>query len=223
MTPLFRCIAITAALAAAPWAAHAQSDRNAERAARRQQLQLQAAQQQVQAAQAEKAQAESERDALKQQLQGQSDAAAKSQTALRAADGKLKALEAESSERAARIAELEKTLQALRRSSEDALAAKDRELAVAAAQSKRQTADQGELQERFAQQVRLVTECTEKNERLVHLGTELIDRYRDKGVLAALRNTEPLTGLADVGEFNLVQDWRDKADAERFVRTVERH
>ena len=198
-------------------------DRGAERAARRQQMQLQAAQQQVQAAQADKAKVEGERDELKKQLQGQSQAAARTQTALRAADGRLKALEAENAARAARIAELEKALDEQRKATEQALAGKDRELAAAASQARHQGAEQAELQGRFAQQVRLVTECTEKNERLLQLGNTLIERYRDKGVLEALRNREPITGLSGVGEFNLVQDWHDKADAERFTPSIEKH
>ena len=68
-----------------------------------------------------------------------------------------------------------------------------------------------------------MTECTEKNERLLQLGNTLIERYRDKGVLEALRNREPITGLSGVGEFNLVQDWHDKADAERFTPSIEKH
>jgi len=37
-----------------------------------------------------------------------------------------------------------------------------------------------------------------------------------------MRQKEPLLGLKDVEMFNLVQEWRDKAEAERFTPVVER-
>ena len=48
------------------------------------------------------------------------------------------------------------------------------------------------------------------------LGAGLLQRYRDKGLREITRQQEPLLGLGDVQMFNLVQDYRDKTDAERF-------
>jgi len=51
---------------------------------------------------------------------------------------------------------------------------------------------------------------------LVVLGAGLLQLYRDKGLREITRQQEPLLGLGDVQMFNLVQDYRDKTDAERF-------
>lgn len=206
--------------------ASAQQDRSAEKAARRlqqQQQQLQDLQQQVTKAQAETAKSEQDRAAIEKQLQNRSQLATRAAAAQRATDGRLKALEADKQQLAARIAELEKAAEEQRKAAELALAGKDRELAQAAQAFKSKDADREEWQQRFGQQARLVTECGTKNDRLFKLSAELLDRWRDKGVFDALRQREPVLGLSDVQIFNLVQDYRDKAETERFVPRVERN
>ena len=206
--------------------ASAQQDRSAEKAARRlqqQQQQLQDLQQQVTKAQAETAKSEQDRAAIEKQLQNRSQLATRAAAAQRATDGRLKALEADKQQLAARITELERAAEEQRKAAELALAGKDRELAQAALAFKSKDADREEWQQRFGQQVRLVTECGTKNDRLFKLSAELLDRWRDKGVFDALRQREPVLGLSDVQIFNLVQDYRDKAETERFVPRVERN
>lgn len=203
-------------------AAQAQADRSAEKAARRQQQQVQALQQQVTQAQADKAKVEQDRAAIEKQLKDRSQAAARASAGQRAAAERLKALEAEKAQLTARVAELEKAAEDQRRASEQALAGKDRELAQTAGAFKAKESEREQWQQRFGQQVRLVTECSNKNERLLKVSAELLDRWRGKGVVDALRQTEPVLGLNDVQIFNLVQDYRDKAESERFTPTVER-
>ena len=71
------------------------------------------------------------------------------------------------------------------------------------------------------QQARLVTECSSKNDRLVLLNAELLESWRGKGVFDALRQREPVLGLGAVQMFNRAQDYRDKAETERFIPRVE--
>ena len=219
-------VLLTAVLAGAAAPALAQQDRSAEKAARRQQQQMQALQQQVSQAQAEKAKIEQDRErdraAVDKQLQARSQAAARALAGQRTSDERLKALQAEQQQLAARVAELEKAAEDQRRQAEIALAGKDRELAQAAQAQARLEADRGQWQQRFGEQARAVVECTDKNERLVALSAELLNRWQGKGVFDALREREPVLGWNDVQIFNLVQDYRDKTDSERFVPRVER-
>jgi hypothetical protein len=199
-----------------------QADRSAEKLARRAQQQMQALQQQLQQAQAEKSQLDGERAEMAKKLQGREQLAGRAAAAQRAADEKLKAAEAERLALAAKVAELEKMLEDRKRSSEETVGAKDKLLAAAVAQLKRQDAAQGVLLGRFDEQMRSVAECSEKNERLTRLSAELLDRYRNKGLWEAARQREPILGLSDVQTFNLVQAYRDRAEAERFAPSIER-
>jgi chromosome segregation ATPase len=203
--------------------AQTQPDRSAERNARRQQLQLQNLQQQVQETQAAKAQAEAAKAEAEKRLQGQQRELPKLQGALRKASDGLKAAEAERDTLATQVEELRKQLAAAeslagekRMATDAALAARDKEI-----ERQRQTAGArdatiAQLEAGLGDQTRLVGECTDKNQRLVKLGAELLTRWRDKGLRDVVRQTEPVLGLGDVQMFNLVQDYRDRTEAERF-------
>jgi hypothetical protein len=78
------------------------------------------------------------------------------------------------------------------------------------------------LQRQHDVQVAQVAECTAKNTRLIKLSAELVDRWRDKSVSDVMRQRDVVLGLGDVQMFNLVQDYRDKAEAERFSPTTNR-
>jgi chromosome segregation ATPase len=193
--------------------AGAQQDRNAERNARRLQLQLQNLQQQLDEAQAARAKLDADNAAAQKALAAQKSEIPRAQGALRKKSEELQASEAARAELASRVDALEKQLAEQKRSSDDALAAKDRTLAQALALHQKQ---EGELGARFEAQAGQLGECSDKNRRLVTLGAELLDRYRKKGFGEVLRQREPVLGLGDVEMFNLVQDYRDKLDAQRF-------
>ncbi len=189
-------------------------DKAAQKAARRAQLQLQSLQQQVQDAQAAKAKADADKAVLDKQLAEQTQQAARTDGALRSASNSLKASEAARAQLAASVAALDKQIAELKRSSEDALALKARELAQF---TRLRDEQQTQLQRRHDDQATQLAQCTTKNGKLVQLSAELLDRYRKKGVGEVLTLREPLLGLGDVELFNLVQGYRDRADAERFV------
>ncbi|MEY8688742.1 MAG: hypothetical protein AB9M53_02520 [Leptothrix sp. (in: b-proteobacteria)] len=221
-------------LAHAPLAL-AQQDKNAERNLRRMQLQLQQAQQQLQEAQSAKTKAETERAALEKQLSGQARELPRVQGVLRKAGDELKAAEAARAELVAqlaardqRVGALESQLQALdatlagqRRSSDEAQLRQERALAQAGATLHARDAALAQGKRRFDEQLKQTAECSDRNARLGRLNAALLSRYRDKGVVDALRQQEPVFGLGEVQLFNLLQDERDKAEAERFVPAPE--
>jgi chromosome segregation ATPase len=196
-------------------------DKVAERKLRQQQLQMQTLQQQVQDAQAAKAKADADKvklDAEKAAVEGklakQSQEIPRAQGALRKANEELKAAALAKAELVAQVATLEKQMAEAKRLSEATHAAKDRALAQAL---KIRDTELSEVQGRSEANARQVLECSDKNQRLVKLNAELLDRYRKKGVGDALAQREPFFGFSDVQMFNLVQDYRDKADAEKYA------
>ena len=196
-------------------------DKAAERRLRQQQAQVQTLQQQVQEAQAAKAKADADKaklDAEKAAVEGklakQSQEIPRAQGALRKATEELKAAATAKAELVAQMAELGKQLAETKRLSEATHAAKDRALAQAL---KIRDTELAEVQSRSDANGKQVLECSDKNQRLVKLNAELLDRYRKKGVGDALAQREPLFGFSDVQMFNLVQDYRDKADAEKYA------
>ncbi len=206
-----------AALITLPAPAGAQQDKSADKAARRTQQQLRGLQQQVEEAQAAKTKIETDKAALDKQLQEQTQQAGKLSGSLRKTSDSLKSSEKARADLAAQVASLEKQIADQKRSTDDALAAKDAELARLV---KTRDAQQAQLQGRHDEQAKLVSECSAKNDRLVRLSAELVDRYRGKSLADVLNQLDPAFGIGDVQMFNLVQDYRDKADAERFAPSL---
>ena len=214
---------LAALLLIAPLFAVAQQapDKAAERKLRQQQAQVQTLQQQVQEAQAAKAKADADKarlDTEKAAVEGkfarQAQEIPRAQGALRKANDELKAAAAAKAELVAQVAALEKQLAETKRLSEATHSAKDRALAQAL---KIRDTELAEVQGRSEANGKQVLECSDKNQRLVRLNAELLDRYRKKGVGDALAQREPIFGFSDVQMFNLVQDYRDKADAEKYA------
>ena len=186
----------------------------AEKAARRMQLQLQNLQQQLQEAQAAKSKVESDKAAVDQQLGEQTTQAEQLKTSFSKLEARLRASEKARAELTANVKSLEKQLADEKLSHEQALAQKARELAQ---YTKLRDEQQAQLQRKHDDQVALVAECTSKNGKLLHLNVELLNRYRNKSVTDVIKQREPVLGMGDVEMFNMVQDYRDKADAERFT------
>lgn len=207
--------AIAIALGSASLVAMAQSGDDAKKAARRAQLQMQQLQQKAQEAEAAKAKVEGDKSALDKQLREQTQQVARLKGALPKALESLKASEAARAELASTVATLEKQLAEQKASHAEALAAAERS-------SKQRDEQQAQLQRQHDAQLAQVNECSAKNERLVRLSGELLDRYRNKSVADVMKQRDPVLGLGDVQMFNLVQEYRDKADAERFSPSTHR-
>jgi len=172
---------------------------------------MQGLQQQLQETQAAKAKIEADQAGLAKKQGADAAALARASSAERKLGGDLKAARAEREALTARVAELERQLVDQRKGGDELVSSKDRELAQAAQQLKLRENDQLQLQARFADQVKMVTECTDKNQRLARLNADLIAAYRNK------YKSDPVLGLGEVQLFNFVQDARDRADAERFT------
>lgn len=59
--------------------------------------------------------------------------------------------------------------------------------------------------------------CEQKNSELYLLSAKLMDKYQEKGVMEAIRQVEPFTQLEKVKIENLMQEYRDKTDANRIL------
>ena len=207
-------LAVVTAMVSASDVSAQSEDKNAQKAARRAQLQLQSLRQQVQDAQAAQAKVESDKAALDTQLAEQTRQTGRLDDALRKASSSLRASEAARMQLLASVAALEKQLAEQKQGSEDMLAQKAKE---AAQLNRSRDEQQLQWQRRHDEQTAQVAECTAKNGRLLQLSAELLDRYRKKGIGELLQQRDPLLGLGDVEMFNLAQDYRDRADAQRFA------
>lgn len=208
-------LALGCALAVMTGGALAQAgDKNAERAARRLQLQMQAQQQQLQDAQAAKAKLEADKAAADTALALQTQLNSRSSAQLARAGAELKKATADRDQFAAQVQALEKQLAEQQRKGEETLAGQARESALGLRQREEL---QASLQRRLDEQIGQVAECNVKNVRLLQISAELLDRYRQRTVLDVVKQRDTLLGLGDVQMFNLVQAYRDKAEAERFL------
>ena len=60
-------------------------------------------------------------------------------------------------------------------------------------------------------------DCRTKNEELVKISSELLDRYRDKGIWELVRNAEPITQIHRVQLETLAQEYGDKIKDNQLV------
>ncbi len=99
------------------------------------------------------------------------------------------------------------------RQSREAIAKKEAEAKVLDAR----VLDQREI---VGRQARMIQACDDKNMELARIGGELLQRYRDKGLMDALKQAEPFTQIERVRMENLWQEYRDKLDAQKMDRPV---
>jgi chromosome segregation ATPase len=92
---------------------------------------------------------------------------------------------------------------------------------------KRAESDKKTLEGRLAEQMkiigiqsRLAQLCEEKNLALYRVGTDLLDKYRHKGVVDALKQAEPFTQIENVRVENLWQEYKDALDREKLAKPV---
>ena len=191
-------------------------DKTAERAARRAQLQLQNLQQKVEDAQAAQAKADADKADAEKKLAAQAQEIPRVQASARQAAAALKASEAARAELQGRLDDLQKQLAEQKRSGDADLAAKT--AAFKAALDTRD-AQQRQLLARLDTEAAQFRACGDKNQKLVELGAELLERYRNKGFAEIASQKDPVLGLGQVEMFNLVQDYRDRMAAQRLTPT----
>jgi chromosome segregation ATPase len=72
----------------------------------------------------------------------------------------------------------------------------------------------GEGRQSIRQQEERAAACEDKNRKLAGIALDALRRYKNKGVWEALRQSEPVLGLHSVEVENLLEEYRDKVDAE---------
>ena len=70
----------------------------------------------------------------------------------------------------------------------------------------------GELADRHVRQAQGLQQCIVNNQALRDLGSELMQRYADKGVAEVLAHNEPFLQTRRVALENLLQGYQDKLD-----------
>lgn len=215
---------VAAATASTPFDASAQQadPRAAERAARRLQLQVDQLQTQLRQAQTARTEAEAARDDLAKKLQATAGETQRITASKRTQAAEAKALQNERDGLTEQLKTAQAALEAERKSGEERLAAKEAELTQARQRQTTQEAAARELQARFADQIRMVTECTGRNEKLLELNAQLIEQARSGRVAPqAMRPRDPVLGFGRIDLFNYLQDQRDLAEAQRFTPLAE--
>ncbi len=217
-------VAFALVTAAASWNACAQQDdRRVREAARRmQQMQQQMTQ--------EKAQFEQDKAKLEKESADKDKQLKQLQAKLKRTEAGTKQSEEEVRQKLAELQRLRAELEAMSLKFVDARERADK-LADSYKSSletiKQKDAENETLRARVAEQggivgrqARLIQACEDKNIALYKLGSQLLKRYRDKGVVDALKQAEPFTQIERVKMENLWQEYRDKLDAERIERRV---
>jgi chromosome segregation ATPase len=161
-------------------------------------------------------------EALHQSQAENADLAAQKSAVEKQADEKLKAAAAEldSSRKAS------KSAQAALHGQLDAAAAAQAELTRKLAEANQQIAAQTSQQQAAAEQLKRTQQeldaskasnlsCETKNTQLYQYSRELMTRYQQKGVWAALAQKEPVTGIKEVGIENVLQEYQQKLDTQR--------
>jgi chromosome segregation ATPase len=97
-----------------------------------------------------------------------------------------------------------------------------RQLAESVGEGKRLAGELGDAKTQLVQQRQTIDEqsqalqdTSDKNLALYRLNVELLDRYNRKGVWDALLQREPFTQVKDVRTQALVEEYRDKLDAQK--------
>lgn len=78
--------------------------------------------------------------------------------------------------------------------------------------------DKKKLESLLADRNQSIESCEQKNMKLYELDNELLSRYKDKGVLDALFQDEPVTQIKDVEMESAVQEYRDKLETQRVEK-----
>lgn len=179
-------------------------DSKERQALRRVQTQLNEVQQQKSLLEQEKTGLAEQMEELKKKSADLESGAAKANARRVALDREVEGLGKDKVELSAKLQESSRGLQEMTKKQAEAMQTlqhKEREIKRLEAELARQTR-QGEM-------------CEVKNGQLYQINAELMDKYQSKGVFGALLQAEPFTQLKSVEMENLLQEYRDKLDAQR--------
>ena len=161
-------------------------------------------------------------EALRQSQAQNAELVAQQATAEKQADEKLKAAadQLESTRKTSRSAQaaLQAQLQSAASKQTELttlLADANRQLSAIAAKQQDTAGQLRRTQEQLKASEASTTACEAKNLKLYQYSQELMTRYQQKGVWAALAQKEP-TGIKEVGLENLMQEYQQKLDSQRI-------
>jgi len=218
--------AVVCVLCAAFPAPAQQDDRRAREAARRIQQMQQTQQQLTQ----EKAQLEQDKAKLEKENADKEKQIKQLQAKLKRTEAGTKQSEDDVKQKTAEVNRIKAELEAMslkfveQREKADKLADnyKGSMETVKARDGEKQTLNARVLEQReiIGRQSQLIQGCEEKNLALYQLGTDLQKRYRNKGVMDAIKQAEPFTQLEKVRMENLLQEYSEKLDARKIDKPV---
>ncbi len=213
-------LAIALLAVAGSWTASAQQDdRRAREAARRIQLMQQQLTQ-------EKAQLEQDKAKLQKDNADKEKQIKQLQARLKRTEAGTKQTESDVKQKAAEVDRLKAEQEALslkfveQREKADKLADsyKASVETIRNRDAEKETLNMRTLEQReiIGRQAQMMQACEEKNIALYQLGTDLLQRYRSKSVMDALKQAEPFTQLEKVKMENLLQEYSEKMDAKKI-------
>lgn len=197
-------LAVVGLVAAGAASAEGQGDK--------QQQQLRRLQSTNQKLSSEKAQLEQEKTRLELERSALSESVKSTSSKLQTVEVKAAAARREANALGERLAEAERVLA----ETSTKLKATEETLAGREADVKRMEGQLGEMRRIVGRQVQTIDSCEKKNARFFELNGELLGKYRDKGVGDALLEAEPFTGVKRVELDNLIQEYRDKLEAQKM-------
>lgn len=106
---------------------------------------------------------------------------------------------------------------------ESRLADTSKSLAETGRNLQRTEAEKKQLETIKTHNEREIALCEDKNGKLYKYGRELMVRYENKGFNDIVKQREPFTGLKQVEVENLLEEYRDKLDAEKIIKTPGRN
>ena len=200
---------------------------NDDRRVSREREMLRRLQDQTKKAEQEKMSLVVELEELKKKLKGAEQGAAKvgrrsrdTEKSLAQAEQRNAALVVEKVNLTERLDQMQKSLEEVRGDlarAEEKLSESGAALALAAQTRQTQKAEIDRAQSVLGQRDREIAACEVKNLKLYEYNVELLGRYQGKGFLDVLKQKEPLTGLKGVEMDNLLEEYRDKLDAQQIV------
>ena len=218
-------VLIAALTAAFPGSVFGQS--NEERRVSREREMLRRLQDQTKKAEQEKAALAAELEELKVKLKGAEQGAAKVGKKSRDTEKALAQAEQRNTTLAVEKVNLSESLDQMRKSLEEVrgdLAKAEQKinergtaLDRAAQAQQTQKSELDRAQSVIGQRDREIAACETKNLKLYEYNVQLLGRYQDKGFLDVLKQKDSLTGLKNVEIENLLEEYRDKLDAQQIV------
>ena len=189
-----------------PVHAASKKDPNKE-ALRRVQMQVKQGQDEKEILAQEKAALSQEMEALKKKTGGIEASVARANRARIQADEQAESLKREKDALTEKVADVEKRL------SENEHSLRDTRQNL-----QQETSQKQRLEQTLGARDKELGVCETKNKKLYQYQVELINRAQNRGSLAVLLESEPLTQMKRVEIENLLEEYRDKIDNEQIVK-----